>query len=94
MNRLGMFLIGAALTTGGSALASAQALPQNVAYHDRDRARGRRQVDRDHDRDDRRYFDRDHDRRDDRDYGRRFDNGDRRWDGHRWLHWYGRRWIY
>lgn len=41
MNRLGSFLIGAALMTGASALASAQALPQNVAYHDLDRYRHR-----------------------------------------------------
>ena len=46
MNRLKIFLVGAALTMGGSALASAQALSQNVAYHDRDHDRRS-----DHDRD-------------------------------------------
>jgi Ni/Co efflux regulator RcnB len=100
MNRLKIFLIGAALATGGSALASAQAVRQDVAYHDRDRDRDhdrdrdrdrdRRYFDRDHDRDDRRYFDRDRDRR--YDYG--YVRGDRRWNGHRWLYWNGYEWVY
>ena len=40
MNRLKIFIVGAALATGGSALASAQVLQQDVAFHDRDRDRG------------------------------------------------------
>ena len=43
MNRLRILLVGAALITGGSALASAQVLQHDVAYRERDR-------DRDHDR--------------------------------------------
>ena len=72
MNRLRMMLVGAALITGGSALASAQVVQQNVAFRDRDRDRDR---DHDRDRDDRNrgynnyrvYRDRDGDR-DDRRY--------------------------
>jgi hypothetical protein len=102
MKRLALLVIGAALT-GGSALASAQVLPQNVAYRDRDHDRNRdnhrdrdrdRRYDRDRDRDDRRYFDRDNDRRVYRDYDRRYDNYNRRWDGHRWMYWDGYRWVY
>jgi len=108
MNRLRMILVGAALITGGSALASAQMVPQNVAFrdHDRDRDRDR---DRGHDRDrdrDRGYNNhrvyRDHDRDDrryvNRDwrYDRGYNNGyyNRRWDGHRWLYWNGYEWVY
>lgn len=105
MNRLHTLLIGAALITGGSALASAQVVQQDVAFHDRDRDRGR-----DHDRDDRNrrdYRDRDYRRgdgdhdRDDRYYVRRYDRddygrgyyvNDRRWDGRRWWFWDGYRW--
>ena len=106
MNRLHTLLIGAALITGGSALASAQVV-QQVAFHDHDRDRDR---DRDHDRDDRyrnnyryreyRRGDGDHDR-DDRYYVRRYDRddygrgyyvNDRRWDGRRWWFWDGYRW--
>ena len=47
MNRLRILLVGAALITGGSALASAQVLQQDVAYRDRDRDHDR---DRDRDR--------------------------------------------
>ena len=36
MNRLRMMLVGAAIITGGSALASAQVVQQDVAFHDRD----------------------------------------------------------
>src|SRR6476620_4760640 len=99
MNRLRMILVGAALITGGSALASAQVVQQDVAFRDRDRDRDRdRERDRDHDRDrDRGYNNyrvyRDHDRddrrvyrdRDDRGYYGRYDH-DRRYDG------YNRRW--
>ena len=101
MNRLRILLIGAALATGGSALASAQAVRQDIAFHDHDRDRDgdrgrdrgrdrdRRDFrDRDHDRDDRRYFDRD--RR--YDYG--YVRGERRWDGHRWFYWNGYGWVY
>jgi len=90
MNRLKIFVIGAALATGGSALASAQAVRQDVAYHDRDRDRDR-DHDRDRDRDrDRRYFDRDRDRR----YDYRYVRGNRRSNGHRWLYWNGYEWVY
>src|ERR1043166_10055119 len=101
MNRLKMMLVGAALITGGSALASAQVVQQNVAFrdhdrdrdrdHDRDRDRDRYRgynnyrVYREHDRDDRRYVDRDW--RYDRGYNGYYN---RRWDGHRWLYWNGR----
>jgi Ni/Co efflux regulator RcnB len=102
MNRLKMMLVGAALITGGSALASAQVVQQNVAFrdHDRDRDRDRDRardrgynnyrVYRDHDRDDRRYVDRDWR------YERGYNNGyyNRRWDGHRWLYWNGYEWVY
>src|SRR5215467_1838290 len=99
MNRLGIFLVGAAIMTGGSALASAQAVKVDVAYRDRDhdRDRDRHRYDRDHDRDryrydrdrDRRYRDHDRDRRD---YDRGYYNGNRRWNGHRWQFWDGYRW--
>ena len=52
MNRLRMMLVGAALITGGSALASAQVVQQNVAFRDHDRDRDRDRG-RDKDRDDR-----------------------------------------
>lgn len=88
MNRLRVLLIGAALITGGSALASAQTLRQDVAYHDQDRDRHR---------DDRKSYDRYRDQRYERNYrsdhDRRYENG-YRWDGRRWQHWDGRRWIY
>jgi Ni/Co efflux regulator RcnB len=91
MNRLRIMLIGAALITGGSALAQAQVVRQDVAYHegDRDRRDAR-------DRDDRRAYDRDRGRRVERevryDHDRRFEN--RRWDGHRWQYWNGSAWCY
>ena len=89
MNRLRVLLIGAALITGGSALASAQTFQQDVAYHDQYR-------DRYHD--DRRFDNRYHEQRVNRDFrfdhDRRYENGSRRWDGRRWQHWDGRRWIY
>jgi hypothetical protein len=103
MNGLRMMLIGAALITGGSALASAQVVQQDVAYRDHDRNRDR---DRDHDRDRRDYRSRDNDRDDrrfrDRDDDRRYDRGysnynnynQRRWDGRRWVYWNGRQWVY
>jgi hypothetical protein len=105
MNRLRMMLVGAALITGGSALASAQMVPQNVAFRDHDRDRDR---DGDRDRDRNRgynnnyrvYRDRDGDRddrrvyrdRDDRGYYGRYDN-DRRYDGYN-RRWDGHRWQY
>jgi hypothetical protein len=85
MNRLRILLIGAALITGGSALASAQTF-QQVAYHDqyRDRHHDDRRV-YDHYRDSR--FDRgyrfDHDRRYENSY--RHDSRRAHWDGHRWI---------
>jgi hypothetical protein len=101
MNRLRIFLIGAALLTGGSAWAQAQVFQQDVAYreHDRDRDRdGRyRGGDRDdrrsyYDRDDRRgYYGRDDRRGYDRD-DRRYVRDGRRWDGRRWWYWNGYRW--
>jgi hypothetical protein len=95
MNRLRILLVGAALITGGSALASAQAVQLNVAFGDRDHNRDR-DGDRDrnrgfysaHDRDDRRVYNRD------RDYDRRSDHDNRRWDGRRWLYWNGFEWVY
>ncbi len=88
MNRLRILLIGAALITGGSALASAQTL-QTVAYHDQYR---------DRDRDNRRFDNRYRDQKVDRDYrfdhDRRYETGSRRWDGRRWQRWDGRRWVY
>src|SRR5260221_8237357 len=106
MNRLRVLLIGAALMTGGSALASAQTISLELtAYHDRDRDRDRdRDWDRDRDRDhDRRYYHhhyRDYDR-DDRRYfhdrdDRRFyyyDNDDRRFDRAHWR-WDGYFWLH
>jgi len=104
MNRLKMMLVGAALITAGSALASAQMVPQNVAFRDHDRDRDR---DRDHDRDrDRGYNNyrvyRDHDGdRDDRRVYR--DRDDRRYVDRDWRYdrgynvnrrWDGRRWVY
>jgi hypothetical protein len=87
MNRLRILLIGAALITGGSALASAQTL-QEVAYHDQYR-------DRHHD--DRRVYDHYRDSRFDRgyrfDHGRRYENSYRYVNGRR-AHWDGHRWIY
>jgi hypothetical protein len=109
MNSLRMMLVGAALITGGSALASAQVVQQDVAFrdHDRDRDRDR---DRDHDRDRYRGYNnnyrvyRDGDRDDRRFVGRdyrydgRYDRGyyptNRRWDGYRWVYWNGRNWVY
>jgi hypothetical protein len=81
MNRLGILLIGAALITGGSALASAQPMPRGEAYHDRFERRvdnRYRVVNRDY-----RY-----------DHDRRFAVGSRRWDGQRWLVWNGSAWCY
>jgi hypothetical protein len=104
MNRLRMMLVGAALITGGSALASAQVVQQDVSFrdrdhdkdrdrdrgHDRDRDRGYNnyRVYRGGDRDDRRYVDRDGR------YDRRYDGYSRRWDGRRWAYWNGRNWVY
>jgi hypothetical protein len=99
MNRLRILLVGAALITGGSALASAQVVQLNVAFGDRDHNRDRdRDQDRDtdrnrgfysnHDRDDRQVYTRN------RDYDRRFDYDNRRWDGRRWLYWNGYEWVY
>jgi hypothetical protein len=104
MNRLRMMLVGAALITGGSALASAQVVQQDVSFrdrdhdkdrdrdrgHDRDRDRGydNYRVYRGGDRDDRRYVDRDGR------YDRRYDGYSRRWDGRRWAYWNGRNWVY
>ena len=85
MNRLRLMLVGAALITGGSALASAQVVQQDVAFREHDRDRDDRRVYRD--RDDRGYYGGyDHDRRD--------DGYNRRWDGRRWVYWNGRNWIY
>ncbi len=88
MNRLQILLIGAALVTGGSALASAQTL-QTVAYHDQYRDRAH---------DDRRFDNRYRDQKVYRDYrfdrDRRYETGYRRWDGRRWQRWDGRRWVY
>jgi len=85
MNRLRIMLIGAALLTGGSALASAQPLPRGEVYHDRYERRV----------DDRRVDDRRVVYRDYRvDHDRRFAIGYRRWDGQRWLIWNGSAWCY
>ena len=107
MNRLRLMLVGAALITGGSALASAQVIQQDVAYRDRDHDRDRdRDRDRDHDRgrynNYRVYRDHDGDRddrrvyrdydRDDRGYYGRYDH-DRRYDGYN-RRWNGHRWLY
>src|SRR6266705_2046552 len=84
MNRLRLMLVGAALITSGSALASAQVLQQDVAYRDRDHDRDRdrdRGRDRDRDRDRGRYNnyrvyrDHDGDRDDRRVYRDRDDRG-------------------
>ena len=95
MNRLRTLLVGAALITGGSALASAQVVQQDVAYrdgdHNRDRDREKDQSRRfygNRDRDDRQVYDRD------RDHDRRFDHDNRRWDGRHWLYWNGYEWVY
>jgi hypothetical protein len=92
MNRLRLLVIGAALITGGSALASAQTVRQDVAYHDRDRDR-RDARDRDDRRLENRYRD---DHRIYRDYRveGRYEIGARRWYGGRWQHWDGRAWCY
>jgi Ni/Co efflux regulator RcnB len=91
MKSLRMLLIGAALITGGSALASAQPMEHhdNRFYsdrdHDRDRDRDRdRREFRDHDRDDRR-LDRD-DRFRDRDDRRVYEQRRAHWDGYRWVY--------
>jgi hypothetical protein len=105
MNRLKMLLIGAALMTAGSALASAQPNDHDGRgsrdrdrYYDGDRDHGRRfRGDRDdrryfRDRDDRRFFDRDDHRYFDRD-DRRFFVGERRFfNGYYW-NWDGQRWC-
>ncbi len=89
MNRLRLLLIGAALITGGSALASAQTARVEVAYHDHYR---------DDRRDDRRFDNRYRDNhvvyRDYRVVGPRYEIGARRWYGGRWQHWDGRAWCY
>lgn len=93
MKRLRMYLIAAALMTGGSALASAQ--PKD---HDSFRDRERYQ---DRDRDDRRFRDRDDRRFRDRD-DHRYVIGERRfvngyywtWDGGRWCRRDGRAVFY
>ena len=81
MNRLRILLIGAALITGGSALASAQPLPRGEASHNRYERRvddRYRVVNRDY------HYDHD----------RRYAIGARHWDGHRWLVWNGNAWCY
>jgi hypothetical protein len=89
MNRLRLLLIGAALITGGSALASAQTARVDVAYHDRYR---------DDRRDDRRFENRYRDNhvvyRDNRFDHPRYEIGARRWYGGRWQHWNGSAWCY
>ena len=80
MNRLRVILVGAALITGGSALASAQVVQQDVAFRDRDRDR------------DRGYYGRDW--RYDGHYDRSYGGYNRRWDGRRWVYWNGRNWVY
>ena len=94
MKSLRMLLIGAALITGGSALASAQPIENhNWAYSnhdrdrdkDRDRDRDRREI-RDHDRDDQRRFDRDDYRGRDRDDRRVYEQRRMHWDGYRWVY--------
>jgi Ni/Co efflux regulator RcnB len=94
MKRLQMFLIAAALMTGGSALASAQPM---------DHGRGDRFHDGDRDRDDRRFRDRDdRDRNDRRFVDHRYVVGERRffngyswtWDGGRWCRRDGRAVFY
>jgi hypothetical protein len=94
MKNLRMLLIGAALITGGSALASAQPIEHhdNWGYSDhdrdrdqnRDRDRDRREV-RERDRDDNRRFDRD-DRFRDRDDRRVYEQRRMHWDGYRWVY--------
>ena len=100
MKSMRMLLMGAALITGGSALASAQPMEHHDSWgysnhdrdHDRDRDRDRDRRDvRDRDRDDNRRFDRDDDRRSDRD-DRWRDRDDRR--DERQMHWDGYRWVY
>jgi Ni/Co efflux regulator RcnB len=83
MKRLQMFLIAAALMTGGSALASAQPM-------DHDGGRGDRFHDRD--RDDRRFRDRDDRRFVDRDDHRYFVGERRFFNGYYWT-WDGGRWC-
>ncbi len=91
MKRLSMLLIGAALMSVGSALASAQPIGRD-GFRDRDRYQ---------DRDDRRFRDRDDRRFVDRDDHRYF-LGERRffngyywnWDGHRWCRRDGHALIY
>ena len=89
MNRLKLLLIGAALITGGSALASAQTARVEVAYHDHYR---------DDRRDDRRFENRYRDNhivyREYRVERPRFEIGARRFYGGRWQHWDGRAWCY
>jgi hypothetical protein len=106
MNRLRMMLVGAALITGGSALASAQVVQQDVAFRDRDHDRDR---DRDNDRDRNRGYNNnyrvyrggDGDRDDRRVYRDRDDRGyynrDGRYDRSNYGYnrrWDGRRWVY
>jgi hypothetical protein len=109
MNSLRMMLVGAALITGGSALASAQVVQQNVAFRDGDHDRNRdRDRDRDHDRDRNRgynnnynnnyrvYRDRDGDRDDRRYVGRdyRYDGGYNQGYYGNNRRWDGHRWAY
>jgi Ni/Co efflux regulator RcnB len=99
MKRLQMFLIAAALMTGGSALASAQPMDHDGGrgdrFHDRDRD-DRRFRDRDdrrfRDRDDRRFRDRDDRRFVDRDDHRYFVGERRFFNGYYWT-WDGGRWC-
>ncbi|HEY2390643.1 MAG TPA: hypothetical protein VGK22_05680 [Candidatus Angelobacter sp.] len=87
MNRLRLLVIGAALITGGSALASAQTVRQDVAYHDRDRNRDDRRFDN-------RYRDNHVVYREYRVERPRYEIGARRWYGGRWQHWNGSAWCY
>jgi Ni/Co efflux regulator RcnB len=100
MKRLKMYLIAAALMTGGSALASAQPIDHGRGDRFQDRDRDNRDRDK-RDRDDRRFRDRDDRRsfdRDDHRYvvdERRFFNGYYwNWDGARWCRRDGRAVFY
>ena len=94
MKRLRMLLMGAALLTGGSALVSAQPVDHDGRHQvDRDRDRDDRRFRGDHDRDERRFRDRDDDRRFvDRDY-HRYVAGERRYFNHYYWTWNGSRWY-
>ncbi|HZU32314.1 MAG TPA: hypothetical protein VFB79_14450 [Candidatus Angelobacter sp.] len=89
MNRLRMLLMGAALVTAGSALASAQ-----VYHHPEDRAYSEARIVRDDHRYERERVDRDRVDRDRFERRAYFNHVERRWDGHRWMYWDGYRWCY